>query len=168
LTLALAGVTIQQNEKDAPSPSNREAFMKALLLSLIVALVACGPAATRNTDTVAAPGTYIITAEQIEKSGANTAWQVLRQHAPMLTMREDRNGRPQSMGRRGRSSFLLDEAPMVLLDGVRVPDFHALDAIDARSILNILIYDGVEGTTYYGTDAVSGVIVIKTKDGRQS
>jgi len=26
----------------------------------------------------------------------------------------------------------------------------------------------VEGTTYYGTNAVSGVVVIKTKDGRQS
>ena len=47
-----------------------------------------------------------------------------------------------------------------------MPDFHALDTIEAQSILTILIYDGVEGTTYYGTDAVSGVIVIKTKDGR--
>jgi outer membrane cobalamin receptor len=142
--------------------------MKALLLSLALAVAGCGPAANQNADTVAAPGTFLITAEQIEKSGANTAWQVLKQRAPMLTMREDRNGRPQSMGRRGRSSFMLDEAPMVLLDGVRVPDFHALDAIDARSILTILIYDGVEGTTYYGTNAVSGVIVIKTKDGSQS
>ena len=141
--------------------------MKALLLSLTVALAGCGPATHSSADTAAAPGTFLITAEQIEKSGATTAWQVLKQHAPMLTMREDRNGRPQSMGRRGRSSFLLDEAPMVLLDGVRVPDFHALDAIDARSILTILIYDGVEGTTYYGTNAGSGVIVIKTKDGSQ-
>jgi outer membrane cobalamin receptor len=141
--------------------------MKALLMSLTVVLAGCGPA-NKNPDTVTAPGTFLITAEQIEKSGASTAWQVLRQHAPMLTMREDRNGRPQSMGRRGRSSFLLDEAPMILLDGVRVPDFHALDAIDARSILTILIYDGVEGTTYYGTDATSGVILIKTKDGSQS
>ena len=139
--------------------------MKALLLALSVALAGCGPGSHRNADTAAAPGTFLITAEQIEKSGANTAWQVLKQHAPMLTMREDRNGRPQSMGRRGRSSFLLDEAPMILLDGVRVPDFHALDAIDAHSILTILIYDGVEGTTYYGTDATSGVIVIKTKVG---
>ena len=142
--------------------------MKALLLSLTVALAGCGPAIHRNTDTATAPGTFLITAEQIEKSGAQTAWQALKRGAPMLTLQEDRNGRPQSMGRRGRSSFLLDEAPLVMLDGVRVPDFHALDAIDAQSILTILIYDGVEGTTYYGTDAVSGVIVIKTKDGHQS
>ena len=120
----------------------------------------------QSGDTRAAPGTFLITAEQIEKSGAHTAWQVLKQQAPMLTMREDRNGRPVSIGRHGRASFLLDEAPIVLLDGVRVPDFHSLDAIDAQSIFTILIYDGVEGTTYYGTDAVSGVILIRTKDGR--
>ena len=140
--------------------------MKALTASLLVALASCGPAVNQNDNTRAAPGTFLITAEQIEKSGAHTAWQVLKQHAPMLTMREDRNGRPVSIGRHGRASFLLDEAPIILLDGVRVPDFHSLDAIDAQSIFTILIYDGVEGTTYYGTDAVSGVILIRTKDGR--
>ena len=142
--------------------------MKPLPASLMLALFGCGPAISQNESNLAAPGTYLITPEQIEKSGANTAWQVLKQHAPMLTMREDRNGRPVSIGRRGRSSLVLDEAPMILLDGVRVPDFHALDMIEAQSILLILIYDGVEGTTYYGTDAVSGVVLIKTKDGQQS
>src|SRR5207247_11358721 len=77
-------------------------------------------------------------------------------HLPTLPTRrssdlDDRNGRPASMGRRGRSSFVLDEAPVIMLDGVRVPDFHALDTIEAQSILTIVIYNGVEGTTYYGT-----------------
>ena len=139
--------------------------MKALTASLLVALASCGPAVNQNGNTPAAPGTFLITAEQIEKSGATTAWQVLKQRAPMLTLREDRNGRPQSMGRRGRSSFVLDEAPMVMVDGVRVPDFHALETIDAHSINSIVIYDGVEGTTYYGTGAASGVIVITSKHG---
>ncbi len=70
--------------------------MKALTASLLVALASCGPAVNQNDNTRAAPGTFLITAEQIEKSGAHTAWQVLKQHAPMLTMREDRNGRPVS------------------------------------------------------------------------
>jgi len=76
--------------------------------------------------------------------------------------------RPSSslpLGRRGRTSFLLDDAPTILIDGVRVPDFRALDDIDAQSILTIYIYDGIEGTTYYGTNSGSGVIVIQTKDG---
>ncbi len=129
--------------------------MKALPVLLLVGLVGCGPAMKQNAAPLAAPGTYVITAEQIEKSGANTAWQVLKQNAPILTIREDQNGRPQSMGRRGRSSFVLSEAPIIVLDGVRGPDFRSLDVIDAQSIFTILIYDGVEGTTYYGTDAVS-------------
>ena len=140
--------------------------MKAVAASLGIALLGCGSAIRSNTSSPHPPGTILITAEQIEKSGAHTAWQVLKQDAPILTMREDRNGRPLSLGRRGRSSFMLDEAPMILLDGVRLPDFHALESIDAQTIFTILIYDGVEGTTYYGTDAVSGVIVIKTKDGQ--
>jgi len=45
-------------------------------------------------------------------------------------------------------------------------DFRALDDIDAQSILTIYIYDGIEGTTYYGTNSGSGVIVIKTKAGQ--
>jgi len=139
--------------------------MKLLPASLMLVLLGCGPAISKNDSNLAAPGTYLITAEQIEKSGAQTAWQVLRQNAPMLTLQEDRNGRPRSMGRRGRSSFILDEAPMVLVDGVRLADFHALDTIEAQSILAILIYDGVEGTTYYGTDSATGVVVISTKDG---
>jgi outer membrane cobalamin receptor len=140
--------------------------MKAMLLSLTVALAGCGPAAHRDVDTAAAPGTFLITAEQIEKSGARTAWQVLKQSAPMLQTSEDRNGRPSKLGRRGRTSFLLDDAPTILLDGVRLPDFRTLDDIDAPSIMTIYIYDGIEGTTYYGTNAGSGVIVIKTKSGQ--
>ena len=142
--------------------------MKRFHVSLVVMLLGCGPSVHSGGSTAGPTGTYVITAEQIQKSGARTAWEALKQNAPMLTLRDDRNGRPASMGRRGRSSFLLDEAPMIMLDGVRVPDFHALDTIEAQSIFTIVIYNGVEGTTYYGTDAVSGVVVIKTKDGRPS
>ena len=52
------------------------------------------------------------------------------------------------------------------MDGVRLPDFRVLDDIDAQSIFTIYIYDGIEGTTYYGTNSGTGAIVIKTKDGQ--
>ncbi len=147
-------------------PSNHEAPMKAFRASLVAVLVGCGPGLHKDTDARVPAGTFLITSEQIEKSGARTAWQVLKQSAPMLQTAEDRNGRPAKLGRRGRTSLLLDEAPMIMLDGVRIPDFRALDDIDAQSILTIYIYDGVEGTTYYGTNSGTGVIVIKTKDGQ--
>ncbi len=140
--------------------------MKALPASLVVALVACGPAVKHDVTARQPSGTFLITAEQIEKTGARTAWQVLKQSAPMLQTSDDRNGRPAQLGRRGRTSFLLDDAPTILLDGVRIPDFRALDDIDAQSIFTIYIYDGIEGTTYYGTNSGSGVIVIKTKAGQ--
>ena len=139
--------------------------MKALPASLFVALLGCGPAIKHDTTAHLPSGTFLITAEQIEKTGARTAWQVLKQSAPMLQASEDRNGRPAQLGRRGRTSFLLDDAPTILIDGVRIPDFRTLDDIDAQSILTIYIYDGIEGTTYYGTNSGSGVIVIRTKDG---
>jgi outer membrane cobalamin receptor len=139
--------------------------MKALTASLVVVSLGCGPA-VKSADTLSTPpGTFLITAEQIRRTGARTAWQVLKQSAPMLQASEDRNGRPAKLGRRGRASFVLDEAPTILLDGVRIPDFRALDDIDAPSISTIYIYDGIEGTTYYGTNSGSGVILIKTKAG---
>lgn len=97
--------------------------MKALTASFVVALLGCGPAAQHGTRSDVPPGTYLITAEQIEKSGAHTAWQVLKQHAPMLQTRDDRNGRPASLGRRGRASLYLDDSPAILVDGVRIPIF---------------------------------------------
>src|SRR5690348_12259102 len=140
--------------------------MKAFRASLVAALVGCGAGLHKDTAARVPAGTFLITAEQIEKTGARTAWQVLKQSAPMLQTSEDRNGRPAQLGRRGRTSFLLDDAPAIVLDGVRVPDFRTLDDIDAQSIFIIYIYDGIEGTTYYGTNSGSGVIVIKTKAGQ--
>jgi len=139
--------------------------MKALTAWCVVVLLGCGRSVQQGTSSGLPPGTFTITAEQIERSGARTAWQALKQHAPMFQTQEDRNGRPASLGRRGRASFYLDDSPAVLIDGVRMPDFRALEDIDAQTILAIYIYDGIEGTTYYGTNSVSGVILIKTKYG---
>jgi outer membrane cobalamin receptor len=140
--------------------------MKALTAALVLVWAGCGPAVQRSSESGLPPGTFTITAERIASSGARTAWQVLKHDAPMLTTTEDRNGRPSSLGRRGRASLYLDDSPMILLDGVRIPDFRALDDIEAQSIHAIYILTGVEGTTYYGTNSVSGVILIKTKDGQ--
>jgi outer membrane cobalamin receptor len=137
------------------------------VLTLLLA-TGCAAAAGDYGSAHRPAGAFLITAEQIQRSGAQTAWQVLRDQAPMLLAEEDGNGRPVRLTRRGRASFLLNDAPMVLLDGVRMPDFRNLDAVEAQSIRAIWIYDGIEGTTYYGTNASSGVVVIKTKDGQQS
>ena len=141
----------------------RAVLRHVLLLPLVVG---CGASARQSGSGSLPPGAFLITAEQIERSGARTAWQVIRQSAPMLLAEEDENGRPAKLTRRGRSSFKLNDAPAVMIDDVRMPDFRNLDAVDATSINAIYILDGIEGTTYYGTNSGSGVILIKTKTGR--
>ena len=109
----------------------------------------------------------VITEEMIAKSGGQNAWEVLRREAPQLTFGENRNGQATGMTRRGRSSFLLNDSPMVIIDGARNQDIKALQSLPASTLMRIEILTGIEGTTYYGTDAVGGVIVIKTKTGGQ-
>ena len=109
----------------------------------------------------------LITEEMIGRSGGQTAWEVLKREAPQLTYGERRNGQPSKLGRRGPASFVLNDAPLVFLDGVQLVDFQRLQAIPASTLHSIEVLNGLDGTTYYGSNAVSGVIVITTKDGRR-
>ena len=110
----------------------------------------------------------LITEAMIARSGGQTAWEVLRREAPQLTIRENRNGQATGMQRRGRSSFVLNDAPMLFVDGVRNSDYRALQQLAASVLFSIEVLTGTEGTTYYGTDAVSGVILVRTKNGPPS
>ena len=138
-----------------------------LALPLLAAFVSgCASSGAQRVEMIQTkPGEQIITAAAIAESGANTAWDVLKYAAPHLQFTEDRNGQPSRMWRRGRGSMVLNEAPMVILDGIKVPDFRTLDQIPANTIQQISILTGIEGTTYYGTNATGGVIVIRTKHG---
>lgn len=107
----------------------------------------------------------LITEEMIARSGSATAWDVLKKLAPQLTYRETKDHEPARLERRGQSSFVLSDAPLVFLDGVRLPDFRALERIPAETISTIEIFNGLDATTYYGSNAVGGAIVIKTKNG---
>ncbi len=132
-------------------------------LSVTLSL-SCAIHATRNV-----PGNdgdrIFITAEQIARSGSTTAWEALRKLVPQLTYGEKKSGQPSKLERRGQSSFLLSDAPLVFLDGVRLPDFRTLQQLSAATIESIEVLNGIDGTTYYGSNAVSGVILIRTKDG---
>jgi outer membrane cobalamin receptor len=138
-----------------------------VVVSLVWAL-ACSHATSRHASTGPITGGRLITAEQIERSGSKNAWEVLKHEAPMLTLEEDRNGNPVRIHWHGRSSIYLEDAPVVVLDGVRSADWKVLSQIPAGQIQTINIMSGIEGTTYYGTNAASGVIEIHTKRGPES
>lgn len=138
-----------------------------ITLSLAAAL-GCSRATANQTTTAPSAGGTVITADQIERSGGKNAWEVLKHDAPMLTLEEDRNGNPARIHWHGRSSIYLEDAPVVIVDGVRSADWKVLGQIPAGEIETIKILSGIEGTTYYGTNATSGVIEIHTKQGPQS
>lgn len=135
------------------------------LTLLVLALAACktihpAPVLAHNDG-----DRIVITQGMIERSGGQTAWEVLRREAPQLSYRENRSGQATSMQRRGRSSFNLNDSPMLFVDGVRSQDIRTLQQLPASVLFSIEVLTGSEGTTYYGTDAVGGVILVKTKNG---
>ena len=140
----------------------------AVFATTLVGALACSHATTARSSTGPNTGGKVITAEQIERSGGKNAWEVLKHEAPMLTLEEDRNGNPVRIRWHGRSTIYLEDAPVVVLDGVRSADWKVLAQIPAGQIETINIMSGIEGTTYYGTNAASGVIEIRTKSGPQS
>lgn len=134
------------------------------VLSTAAVSLSCALHATRDLPTDAGDR-IVITEEQISRSGTSNAWDALKKLVPQLVYGEKKSGQPSKLERRGPSSFLLNDAPLVFLDGVRLPDFRTLEQISAASIESIEVLNGIDGTTYYGTNAVSGVILIRTKNG---
>jgi outer membrane cobalamin receptor len=137
-------------------------LMTALALALLGAACAHGGSKTDHAP-LTPDGQDIITEQEIASSGGRTAWEVLRRAAPYLNMAERGNGSPAVMRRHGRSSILLNDAPIVMVDGVRLSDFRNLDQIPASTIDHIVVMRGIDATTYYGTNAVGGVVLIVTK-----
>ena len=136
----------------------------ALALILPAAFLGCSRA-TQNTQATASPHSIIIDADRIAQSGAATAWDALRLTVPVLQFRENSRGTPVRITRRGRSSIVLADQPLIWVDNVRVWDIRNLDLMPAADIHTIEVLTGLEGTTQYGASNSTGVILIRTKAG---
>jgi outer membrane receptor protein involved in Fe transport len=129
--------------------------------ALGVVLLGCGAKARNGAQNPPSAGQYI-TAEQIRATGASTAWEALK-----FTVRthrfSDYRGRPVRIySDRGQGSLVLREDPFVLLDGTKLGDITVLRMIPADNLFSIQVLTGPDATTYYGTSAVAGVILIET------
>ena len=102
-------------------------------------------------------------AEEIRKTGSQTIWDALRILAPEIRFEESATGQPTRMTRRGPSTLALKDGPLVYVDGVRLADFRSMTGMPAADVASVQILNGIDGTTLYGTGAVSGVIIIRTK-----
>jgi len=142
---------------------------RSLLCSVtILALSAChrphqpADASLRSSD-----GRRLITADAIEKTGARTAWEALQRTVPFFTFKDGNNGSAGRVEHRGRSSVILRDQPMILMDGIELNDFTTLSVMPASDIEQIEVLTGIDATTYYGTGATKGVIRIITKGASQ-
>ncbi len=135
-----------------------------LSLAVVGSLAACGTTGA-HAPRRGAPEGKLITAEQIHESGARDAWEALQRAGTHLTLKEGRNGDPVRMTHRGRSSIVLDDSPLVVVDGVPAGDIQYLRLVPAHHISGIRVLGGVAGTKYHGARAGGGVILIHTRTG---
>jgi len=112
-------------------------------------------------DEIAAP-MFVIDREEIERSLAADAGELLRTHAGIELARSGGPGQPTSLFTRGTDS----NHTVVLIDGVRVNPgtigSPALQNIAPESVQRIEVVKGPR-STLYGSDAIGGVINVITK-----
>ena len=116
--------------------------------------------ARRNT-----AGLSSLSADAIERTGARTAWEALQRTVPFFTFNDNNRGGTSRIEHRGRSSIVLRDQPIILIDGVELNDFGSLTSMPASDIDEIEVLTGIDATTYYGTGASKGVIRIRTRSG---
>jgi len=132
-------------------------------LVLLAQLPGCGGAKPRPSSQT--PAGFVVTAEQIQNSGARTVWEALQLTVPVVSFRGTNSsgaGDNLRIRRRGRSSLYLNDDPRVFIDQVRIADLSALEGMPAGDIAAIVVLSGLDGTTYYGTSAGNGVVLIFT------
>lgn len=107
----------------------------------------------------------LITADEIARSGARTAWEAIRFTVKHVNLQQTANGAPRRIVRRGQSSIVLRDEMRVFVDESRVGDVSVLQHIAASDIASIRVLSGLDATTRYGTNSGDGVILISTRTG---
>lgn len=101
----------------------------------------------------------IFTRKQIEQSGANSLYDLLRGNIPGVTVSEANGNTYITI--RGGSSFDLNNEPLFIIDGVEYRSSY--DADRSININDIEQLEVLSDGTMYGIKGANGVIVIKTK-----
>ncbi len=107
----------------------------------------------------------VITQADIVRMGARTAWEAIKRRVPGLTYRENTAGEPTRIWRHGQATILLNDTPLLFVDGVRVSDIRALGDIPASQIQVIRVRTGLDSSAEFGTNSEGGVILIVTHIG---
>jgi TonB-linked SusC/RagA family outer membrane protein len=115
---------------------------------------------------------------RIEQSAVTTTADLLvGKISSMVVVPGNNTGAPPQIRIRGLNSLSLNNAPIWIIDGVRMNSSAIgngsttaatsnLTALDPAEIEDIEIVKGPSAATLYGTDAANGVIVVTTKRGK--
>lgn len=133
-----------------------------LVAPLLLLLGGCGSTAIRAPAGPSPHGT-VITRDQIVRTGARNAWEALQRGGTHLTLIEDGAGVPGDIIRRGRGSILLDDSPVVIVDGTRTVGLDHLRLLPAETISSIRVLSGPEAAFYHGSTRGSGAILVTTR-----
>lgn len=110
------------------------------------------------------PGVQLILPDEITRSGAETAWEVVRRLSHMTTLTTT-SGAPSQMYRRGRSSIVIRETPVVVIDGAQATDIAILATIRADQIAWMRVLTGAASSTQFGAQGGAGAVIVATLRG---
>lgn len=103
------------------------------------------------------PPKQVITAAEIQDSGATNAWEVLERNGASLQLADER------MPERERKRLELTDLPRVVVDGIQMLEVRLLRDIPAHLISRIRILSGFRGDPVYNTGSANDIIVIETR-----
>lgn len=133
-----------------------------LLVVAAVSAVGCGQRVRERR--YEAPGVQLILPDEIAASGAQTAWEVVRRLSHMTTL-STTSGEPSRMYRRGRSSIVIRETPVVVIDGAQATDIAILSTIRADQIAWMRVLTGAASSTQFGAQGGAGAVIVATLRG---
>jgi hypothetical protein len=124
-----------------------------LALPVMAALALACASAGHRTGPGLAHDPNLITADEIAKLNAMTAYDVVKRL------------RPQFLVSRGTTSIVdtRPTTPVVYLDGIRYGDVSSLVGIEASHVATIRYITGPEAQQRFGSDNVGGAILVTTK-----
>jgi len=132
---------------------------------ILLALAATGCASARggSEDPAGGAASQIVTRAEIMESNGRNAWDVLRSTVRYIHWGVGSGGTPQRATRRGSTSGQGPDQVRVMVDGTTLVNLSDLTLIPTTDLEEIRVLNGVDATTYFGTNSVAGAVLITTR-----
>ena len=137
-------------------------LLPTLTLLAVLALAGCASGGVPPGDRPAPSDPGVVTQQEIQASGARTAWDALRLTVA-LHLEDDVRGNPATLRHRGHGTILRATSPILVVDGTILRDYRHLDEVPARDLLSIQVRSPSYAVARYGSLAQAGVVELTTR-----